>query len=78
MTQLEYIRELGAHRIFEVLGLCLGHLSGREVEDLLAQELKDDHVVLAEALVGLARTDDVWNEGLPVLGPFALQNLKGR
>ena len=49
---------------------CLSHLAGAEVEDLLAEQLQDDHVVLAQRLVGLGRADDVGDETLPVLRPL--------
>jgi len=60
-----------------VLGLDLGHLSTGEVKDLFAEQLEDDHVVLAEALAGAARAHDVADEGGPVLGPLLLQDLPG-
>ena len=75
LAQLKDLRELRAHGVLEVLRLCLRHLPRGKVEHLFAQQLEDDHVVLAEALVGLARADDVRDEGLPVLGPLALQDL---
>lgn len=62
--------------VFEVLGLHLGHLAAGEVKHLLAEQLEDDHVVLAEALAGPAGTHDVTDEGGPVLGPFLLQDLQ--
>ena len=49
-------------------GLC--HLTRAEVKDLLAEQLQDDHVVLAQRLVGLGRTNDVRDETLPVLWPL--------
>lgn len=58
-----------------MFGLDLGHLSTGEVEHLLAEQLEDDHVVLAKALAGAARPDNVANERGPVLGPFLLQDL---
>lgn len=75
LAELEYLRELGAHGVLEVLGLGLGHLAAGEVEDLLAEQLQDGHVVLTQALVGFARTNDVRDERLPVLGPLSLQYL---
>ena len=59
-----------------MLGLRLRHLSAGEVEDFFTQQCKDDHVVLAEALVRLARADDVRDEGFPVFRPLSFQNLK--
>lgn len=58
-----------------MLGFDLGHLSAREIEHLLAEQLQDDHVVLAEALAGAARPHDVADKRGPVLGPLLLQNL---
>ena len=48
----------------------LSHLARAEVEDFLAEQLEDDHVVLTQRLVGLRRADDVGNETLPVLWPL--------
>jgi len=39
------------------------------------EQLEYDHVVLTEALVGLAGTDYVSNETRPVMRPFILQDL---
>ena len=52
------------------------HLSAGEVKDFFAEQLEDDHVVLAEALVRLARSNDVRNERLPIFGPLSLQDLE--
>ena len=62
--------------ILQVLGLDLGHLPAGEVKHLLAEQLEDDHVVLAEALAGAAGPHDVADEGGPVLGPLLLQDLR--
>ena len=73
-----YLRKLRTHRVLEVFGFRLGHLARAEVEDLFAEQLEDDHVVLAEALVGLAGADDIGDERLPVFGPFTFQDLRGK
>ena len=70
LAKLEHFAELRAHGVFQVFRLGLGHLAAREVEDLLAQEFEDDHVVLAERLVCLGRTHNVRDEALPILWPF--------
>ena len=65
-----YLRKLRTHRVLEVFRFRLGHLARAEVEDLFAEQLEDDHVVLAQRLVGLGRPDDVRDETLPVLRPL--------
>lgn len=62
--------------VLEVFGLHLRHLAAGEVKHLLAEQLEDDHVVLAEALAGPTGTHDVADEGGPVFGPFLLQDLR--
>jgi len=42
-----------------VLGLGLGHLFRRVVEDLFREEFEDDHVVFAEREGGFGRGDDL-------------------
>ena len=61
--------------VLEMLGLDLGHLPAGEVKHLLAEQLEDDHVVLAEALAGAAGPHDVADEGGPVFGPLLFQYL---
>jgi len=58
-TQLEDLRELSTHLVLEVLGLGLGHLFRRVVEDLFREEFEDDHVVFAEREGGFGRGDDL-------------------
>ena len=65
-----HLRELRAHRVLQVLGLGLGHLAGAEIEHLLAQQLEDHHVVLAQRFVRLRGPDDVRDETLPILRPL--------
>lgn len=61
--------------VFQVLGFDLSHLSTGEVEHLLAEQLQDDHVVLAEALACAACSHNVADERWPVLRPLLLQDL---
>lgn len=61
--------------VFQVLSLNLRHLAAGEVEDLLAQQLEDDHVVLTQALAGATGSHNVTDEGRPVLRPLLLQDL---
>ena len=61
-----------------MLGFDLGHLSAGEVEHLLAQQLQDDHVVLAQALAGAAGAHYVTDEGGPMLRPLLLKDLHVR
>jgi hypothetical protein len=58
-----------------MLCLYLRHDSLREVEHLLAQQLEDLHVVLAERFAGLGRPNQVWYKRGPFGRPFVLQNL---
>ena len=46
-SYLEDQREVGVEALLELLRLGARHLVAREVEDLLREELQDDHVVLA-------------------------------
>jgi hypothetical protein len=48
VTQVEDLSELCAHALLQCFRLGLRHLLGREIENLLRQELEDDHVVFAE------------------------------
>jgi hypothetical protein len=45
-----------------------------EVEDLLGQESQDGHVVFANGEAGMARRNDLVDEGRPVMWPFLLQD----
>jgi len=51
------------------------HISHQTSRVHAPQQFENDHVVLAEALVGLARTHYVTNETRPVVWPFVLQDL---
>ena len=57
-----------------MFGFRLSHLTRAEIEDLLAEKFQDDHVVLAQGLVGLGCANDVGDEALPVLRPLPLKN----
>ena len=46
-SYLEDQREVRVEALLELLRLGARHLVAREVEDLLREELQDDHVVLA-------------------------------
>ena len=61
-SYLEDQREVRVEALLELLRLGARHLVAREVEDLLREELQDDHVVLAQRLVRLRRVDDVRDE----------------
>ncbi len=52
-----------------------GQLAAGEVKDLLAEQLQDDHAVLAQQLAGLRGVDYVCDEGGPLAGPVLLQDL---
>lgn len=61
--------------VLQVFGLHLCHLSTREVKHLLAEELQNDHVVLAQAFAGAARSNNITDKCGPVFRPLLLQNL---
>lgn len=61
--------------VLQVFGLHLCHLTTREVKHLLAEELQNDHVVLAQAFTGAARSNNVTDKCGPVFRPLLLQNL---
>lgn len=74
-AQLEYLSELRVEVLLELHDLCGGELRFGEVKDLLAQQLEDLHVVLADVLVRLARLAQLWDEVLPGRLPLVLQDL---
>lgn len=59
-------------------GTCahLGEFAAREVEDLLAKQLEDDHGVLTQRLARLGRCHNVWDECGPLVRPVLLQHLQ--
>ena len=57
---------------FQSFSLRRRHLFRAKLEDLLRQELEDDHVVLADGEIRLRRCDDFGDEGRPVVGPAAV------
>lgn len=59
-----------------MLGFDLGHLSTGEIEDLFTEQLQNHHIVLTKALAGATCSDDVTDEGGPVLRPLLLQDLR--
>lgn len=54
----------------------LSELPFRKVEDLLAQQLEDNHAVLAQGLAGFRSANQIRNEALPVVRPLLLQHLQ--
>lgn len=54
-AEVEDFGELSTHLVLEALRFGLRHLLGGEVEDLLGQQLEDNHVVFAEGEVGFGR-----------------------
>ncbi len=72
--QLKYRRELRAQDILKVFSLDVCHLAIWKIKHLFREQLQDCHVVLAEALVRLAGSDDVRDERRPVFRPFSFQN----
>mmetsp|Transcript_27650 Transcript_27650/g.70460 ORF Transcript_27650/g.70460 Transcript_27650/m.70460 type:complete len:1163 (-) Transcript_27650:210-3698(-) len=75
LAELEDERKVGVERLLQLLRLRRRHLVAREVEDLLGQELEDDHVVLAQRLVRLRGVHNVGDERRPVVWPVLLHNL---
>ncbi len=74
-AQLEHLLELAVHGLFQILGLGLSHLARREVEDLLAEQLQNFHIVLTDGLVGATRAHQLAYERGPVLRPLELEYL---
>ena len=58
-----------------MLRLGLRHLALGKIKHLLAQQLENLHVVLAQRLGRAARPHNVGNEGGPLAGPLLLENL---
>ena len=72
VAELEDLGELLVQPLLQGLGLGGRHLV-LHLEDLLAQQLQDLHVVLAQRLVARRRVDDLRDELGPVLWPFVPQ-----
>lgn len=75
IAQLEDLLKLITHGLLEMLRLGLGHLSAREVEHFLAEQLQNLHIVLTQRLVGFTRAYNVADERGPVLRPLVLEYL---
>ena len=76
LAELEDLGELARHLVFQVFRLRLGHMLSREVEDLLGEQLQDNHVVLAEEKVGLGRLHEFWDKSWPIMRPLLLKDLE--
>ena len=75
LAQIEDVGELGREALLHRGDLLGGHAVFGELEDLLAEQLEDLHVVAAESLVRLARLHNLWDKVLPIVRPFVLENL---
>lgn len=61
--------------VFQVFGFHLSHLATGEVKHLFTEKFQNDHVVLAKALTGAARSNNVTDKCGPVFWPLLLQDL---
>lgn len=73
-AQLEYGREFMRHWSFQVPSLYRCHLILREVKDLFWQQSKNGHVVFTDRKAGMTGSNDLIDEGRPIVRPFLLQN----
>ncbi len=55
--------------------LLLSHGPRAEIEHLLAKNAQNAEVIGAQALAGIARVDQIGDEGRPVMRPFVFYDL---